>query len=141
MSQYEYKAVLRFCDENINNSREHLKKMREWTGREPRWVEGEGDDILFSYMPLTDRGMRVQHTPNQRPFFMDVSSNRDGQKLFGLDLVLAWTVGDPPDPVRIHQRTFDGAMQEIMSATNCEPWEIGILFYGWYNGGDEPIEW
>lgn len=36
MSTYEYKAVLRFCDENITSRREHLAKMREWTGEEPR---------------------------------------------------------------------------------------------------------
>jgi hypothetical protein len=140
MSTMEYKVVLRVIDENISSEREHLEYMRRITGEEPRWVEGEDseDDMPFhfSYQPLTEDGRRVHHTSKDKPFFMDVA--HDG--LYGVDLVLAWTLDEPPS-VAFDYWAFQGHLQTIANATGLDAEHVTFLSYGWYNGVDEPIQW
>jgi len=140
MSTMEYKTVFRVVDENISSKREHLEYMRRITGKEPTWVEGDepGEDmyLCFSYQPLTEKGMRVHHTSKDKPFFMDVAS--DG--LYGIDLVLAWTL-DEPSSVSFDYWAFQQHLQTICNATGMDPEHVTFFSYGWYNGGDEPIEW
>jgi len=143
MSDYEYKMVLRLMDENISSKKEHLAWMRQITRREPVWVEGEDPDddmeFNFSYMQLNEDGTRKQHLPTGYPsnaYLCDVS---DG-KFYGVDLVVAWTVGEPP-LINLHMRDMQRLIPEICNPTNANADHVRYLFYGWFNGGDEPIEW
>jgi hypothetical protein len=143
MSDYEYKMVLRLMDENISSKREHLAWMRQITRHEPVWVEGEAPkdsmEFNFSYMQLNEDGTRKQHLPTGYPsnaYLCDVS---DG-KFYGVDLVVAWTVGEPP-MASLHSRDMERLLHEICNVTNADAAHVRYLFYGWFNGGDEPIEW
>jgi len=143
MSDYEYKMVLRICDENISSKEEHLAWMRQITGKEPRWVEGEDPnedmELNFSYMRLNEDGTRHQHLPTGYPsnaYFCDVS---DGS-FYGIDLVVAWTVGEPP-MASLHSRDMERLLHEICNVTDANADHVRYLFYGWFNGGNEPIEW
>ena len=143
MSQYEYKMVLRAYNENISSKREHLAWMRQITGKEPERLEGEDPDDKrtphFSYMPLNGNGTRKQHFstgPPSHAYFCDVS---DGE-LYGADLVIAWTVGESLN-VSLGTREMGRMMTKMCNTTGVSPDQVSYVFYGWWNGGDEPIEW
>jgi len=140
MSDYEYKMVLRVCNENVSSKEEHLAWMRKITGEEPQWVEGEDPDddmeFNFSYTRHNENGTRRQHTTKDKPYLLDVSSG----DLYGADYVIAWTVGEPP-MVCMDHRELESHQRDFENFTGSEPWQVNILFYGWWNGGDESIQW
>ena len=140
MSTMEYKVVFRVLDENISSKKEHLEYMRRIAGKEPTWVEGEDPDddmeLNFSYQPVDGDGGRVTHMGQDKPFFMEVA--HDG--LYGVDLILAWAMDNPP-VVSLDYWAFSRHMQTISQATGMDAEFVTFFSYGWYNGGDEPIEW
>ena len=143
MSSMEFKFVLRIYDENISSKQEHLDWMRKLLGKEPEWLEGEDPDdemeLNFSYMQLNEDGTRKQHLPTGYPsnaYFCDVS---DG-KIYGVDLVVAWTVEEPP-MVNLHSRDMDRLLSTFCNTTGANADHVRYVSYAWHNSGDEPILW
>jgi hypothetical protein len=141
MSQMEFKVALRLYDENINNPREHLQWMRETIGEEPTWIEGESPDddmpFNFSYIRLKEDGTRKQHTTRDHPYFAAV----DDGSLYGVDLVLVHTVGELPLAVFDVRDLAERYVSMMANRTGIDAEHVQFVFYGWHNGGDEPIEW
>jgi len=141
---WRFKISLRLCNENINSREEHLKMMREVYHSEPTWIEGEDPEedmeLLFGYTLRDEKGQFRNHTLKDKPFFAAVESQHNGHPLYGVELVLLHTRGSMPVE-RIHPRDFDRHLGAVAHPLDIDIDHVAIMFYGWWDGADEPIEW
>jgi hypothetical protein len=129
----EYKVCLRAKLPWIDSRRGHLQWFRDRVG-EPASVEDEDDDdhhIYFSYR-IDENYKRVEH---DGPWFNPCEWEGD----FGVELILSWSLDDPEFFSTSMEKLVDhfAHMRQVVG----EDVEIKLHSYGWYNGGDEYIEW
>ena len=140
MSDWQFKVCFRIYDENINSREELLKVMREVYDSEPTWIEGEDPDddmeLLYGYRRLDENGSPKNHTLKDTPYFAAVED--DG--IFGIELVLLHTRGSMPVVSMNHSR-FMRHLGEVSGKLGIDAEHERLLFYSWWDGGDEPIEW